>query len=401
MRSRTFILFILVLIALGVVIVLAFAGGGLTALLGGGQDGTAAVTEGEDSVTPEGSQPPGPVPTATPEPPQFVSVVIAKVDIPVGQIIRSDLIEVEERPANNVALQGQYTFSSVDDSQLLGQIVKVNIPRGEAILRPMLAINPTDIAAFGSDLGLYVDRGKVAVAFPINELTGAAFAMRPGDYVDVMMSLSLVELDQEFHTPLSNLTARVDETALLEGREFVFEPILQGRLQLIEELELVAEIVPGSKDGTSSADIEQLPRRVTQLTIQQAEVLWVGTWRDPRELEKAQEAAAEAAVVGTGTGPLPTPTPLPQRFETRPDVVILSMPAQDALALKWALEVGIRITLALRAPGDFTVYTTTSVSLPQLVEQGGVVVPQPGQFGLEPSVDDVKPPSLPANPPQN
>lgn len=402
MRPRTFLLLIFVVVLLGAVAVLVF----LNLSDGSGGNAANAVTtqtgDTQTGDTADGEQVQPIVPTSTPAPPfELVDVVIAKIDIPVGERIREDLVEIEQRPNTNVALQGQYTFDDPADELLIGSIAKVNIPRGEAILRPMLAINPTDIGAFGSDLSLYVDQGKVAVAFPIDPLSGAAFAMRPGDFVDVMMTLSLVELDKEFNTAFPNFESRINLLALEEGQSFLFEPGLQGRLELIPELELVAEIVPGSMffegQGEETAG-QQIPRRVTQLTVQQAEVLWVGTWRDPRELEKAQDTALEQSA--SSTQPIATPTPIPERFETRPDVVILSMTAQDALVLKWALETGINIDLGLRAPGDTTVFATTSVTLPQLVEQGGVIIPQVGQFGLEPPINEVIRPFLPSTPPQ-
>jgi hypothetical protein len=80
--------------------------------------------------------------------------------------------------------------------------------------------------------------------------------------------------------------------------------------------------------------------------------------------------------------------------------VILSLPAQEALALKWALERGVQIDLALRAQGDETVFETVSISLPQIVEQGDLRVPEPSDFDLHPRADQVPPPSVPAQPPR-
>ncbi|RMG99796.1 MAG: hypothetical protein D6706_05010 [Chloroflexi bacterium] len=409
MRPRTFILLILVLLVLAVVAVLVFLN------FSGGQGG---VDQGPEVIPPEetavsqeepGIPPPTPTPALRLEP-----VIIAKVDLPIGERIRSDLIDVEMRPNNNIALQGGYTFS--DPSEVVGKIARVPIAKGQEILRPMLAFNPSDLAAFGSDLSLYVDQGKVAVAFPIDKLSGAAYALRPGDLVDVMMSLSLVKLDPEFQTRLPNRVERVNELALLEGQSFLFPPATEGRLELIPEINLVAEIVPGQIGFENQAPEEvgrQLPRRVTQLTIQQAEVLWVGTWQDPR-LQEEESAVSQIGLEGSETGigegetdtgetdgfeTGPAPTPIPQRSTTRPDVVILSMTAQDALALKWALENGVKITLALRAQGDNTVFVTTSVSLPQLVEQGGLKTPEESEFGLQPPITDIVRPSLPTEQP--
>ncbi|MCA9947552.1 MAG: hypothetical protein KC449_28930, partial [Anaerolineales bacterium] len=126
------------------------------------------------------------------------------------------------------------------------------------------------------------------------------------------------------------------------------------------------------------------------------EVLYVGTWVDPRELEQQQIDAQAAAQSGGGEGGAgPTPTPIPSRLETTPDVVILSMSSQDALALNWAMIRGVTLNLALRSPGDQTVFVTTSVSLPQIIDQGGLAIPEQSNFDLHPSVEDVGLPELP------
>ncbi len=389
MRPRTFILLILVLVvaAAAVVLFIVFRpeGGFLENVLPGS-------SESEGQVPAPVAQEPGqPVPTATPEL-KYVPVVVAVTDLPVGERIRPDLVVVENRPETNVAVVAGVTFS--DPDQIVGLIVKTAISEGQEILRPMLALNPSDIASMGSDLSLYIDQGKVAVAFPVDRFSGAAYAMRPGDLVDALMTLQLVDLDSEFQTALPNIIERVDEAALLDGQAFLFPPTNNGRLELIPNLNSVGLIAPG--EGR-----EPIPKRITQLTLQQMEVLWVGTWLDPR-VSMAQEYASDAVhdsqVVATPE-PGELPSPEDPRREYLPDIVILSMSAQDALSLKWAMETGINVDLALRAQGDNSVFTTTSVSLPQLFEQGVLTAPQTNDFGLQPRIDDLQPPSLPPTPP--
>jgi hypothetical protein len=82
-------------------------------------------------------------------------------------------------------------------------------------------------------------------------------------------------------------------------------------------------------------------------------------------------------------------------------MVILSMTSQDALALKWALERGVDIDLALRAQGDNTVFFTTSVSLPQIVNEGGLAVPPESDFDLHPRLEEIIIPVLPDEAPAN
>lgn len=400
MRLRTFILLILVLILLGALALVVLGNSGIGPLAGLFDSGEAGpVTEQPDDGDTE--EPLLPPPTATPG---LEDVVVAKVNIPVGTMLTDDLLEVQRWPRTNIALQGGYTFT--DTTRLVGRIAKVDVSRGQSILSPMLALNPTDIASFGSDLALYVPFGEVAVAFPVDKFNGAALAMRPGDAVDVMMTLRVVDIDPQFGTILPNQIERVIQSALLNGEPFLFPPVTNGRLEFIPEINQVAAIVP-STIGIEGQDFTAglpIPKRVTQLTIQQAKVLYVGTWMDPREMEQQQIAAQAAAQAGGGEdgGSLPTPTPIPSRLENTPDVVILSMPSQDALALNWAMIRGVTINLALRSPGDQTVFVTTSVSLPQIIDQGGLAIPEQSNFDLHPSMEDVAFPELPpTNPNEN
>ena len=394
MRPRTIILLILVLVvaAFAVVYFLFLYPGG--SLLGGGED-TATVQQAEQPSQPTTQEEPGePLTTPTPER-QFEEVVVAVVDLPVGERIRPDLVRVERRPAENIAILAGVTFS--DPDEVVGELVKTFIGKGQEILKPMIALSPSDITSIGSDLSLYVDDGKVAVAFPIDKFTGAAYAMRPGDLVDAFMTLQMVDIDEEFQTKLPNIEQRVNESALLAGQAFLFPPTNQGRLELIPNINAVALIGPG---GGKQA----VPRRVTQLTLQQMEVLWVGSWRNPAasmgqefdaDAVTDQEQAAAQAALSRGE----YPPGIRERPENNPDAIILSMTAQDALALKWAQDVGINIDLVLRAQGDFTQFVTTSVSLPQLFEQGILTAPAPTNVSLEPPVDEVPVPSLPDTPP--
>ena len=426
MRPRTFILLIAVLLvgALAVVLVIANnSGGGLLARFGVGQTTPAETAQPADNTGSEGNQEPGiPAPAPTPES-SFQRIVVTKIDVPIGTRITEDLIEIKSRPDTNIAVQGGYTIE--DPNDVIGRIARYDIAKGQEVIRDMLAVNATDMGALGSDLALYIDQGEVAVAFEINQLSGAAYAVRPGDLVDMLMTLRLIPIDPEFRTALPNFVQRVIDPELREGGQFLVQDVTpQGRLEFIEEIGQVAEIIPSSVfiEGQDFEPGSPIPKRVTQLTIQQAEVLWVGTWKTPEEMLAAEQAntaqtapadptlatnAEEAPpsveepkrCINTLTGEL-TVCPVIRRA-TRPDVVILGMSSQDALALKYAIERGVDIDLALRAQGDLSNFVTTSVSLPQIVEQGGLSVPPPSDFDLHPRPDEVIIPSLPAQPPED
>ncbi|MFO7538673.1 MAG: SAF domain-containing protein [Chloroflexota bacterium] len=384
MNRRTFILLILVFFVLAVVVVLFVAlqtGGGLLSSFVGNDTPTTIVVEGESNDNDVSGMPREPLPEATPAV-TLMPVVVTITDLPPGTRLTPDLLRIENRPSTNIALVGGVTFSEIED--LTGRLIKVHIPRGEAVLDPMLALNISDLANLGSDLALYIDQGNVTIAFPIDRFTGTSFAMRPGDLVDIMMTARMVRTDSEFGSQLPNTTRRVIQSLLLEGQQFLFPEIPQGRLEFIDIIGQTAEIIPSSVavGPQDFAPGDPIPKRVTQLTIQQAKVMWVGSWRDP-----------EPAI---DVGPDSTPTPIPVRLIELPDVVLLSMPLQDALVLKWAMERGVFINLALRGPNDRDIYNTVSISLPDIINQGALVEPRPSEFDFHPRADQVPVPTLPA-----
>ena len=400
MRARTFVLLILVLLvaAAAVVLVVVFGGGldvdVVSDLLPGGEEPVPDIDEEE-------AEPVEPTPTATPEH-NFVPVVVARLPLPPGTQIERDFLVVERRPDTNIAISAGYIFQDAED--VVGSITRTRIEPGQAILNSMIAVSPTDIASMGSDLANYVNEGSVAVAFPIDRYSGAAYAMRPGDLVDVLASLRFIDIDPEFRSALPNFLQLVNEQSLQQGGNFLLSPIAEGRLEFIPELSLTASIGPGGLSEWSGGQLLQIPRRATQLTIQQAEVLWVGTWEHPGNLTPGSGARRGPAAAPSGEegqqqqGGQATPTPIFERKELAPDVIILSMPLQDALSLKWAMDRGLELDLALRSQGDNSVFITTAVSLPQLVEQGGLTIPEPLGVDLVPRADEVSPPSIPPVP---
>ena len=164
MRLRTFLLLIGVLAVLVIIVILFIAnrsGNGIAGIIPGG---TIQHLEKTIPSSPEGGEEPGlPTPTATPAV-RFETVVIAARSLPIGERLRENILTTELRPNSNIALQGGYTYS--DPQELVGKIVKTNIADGQAILAPMIALEPTDLAAIGSDVSLYVDQGSSGCCLP-------------------------------------------------------------------------------------------------------------------------------------------------------------------------------------------------------------------------------------------
>jgi len=249
---------------------------------------------------------------------QTQKVVVAAQDIPKGNTLSPDVVELKELPANLVP-----AGAMSNPADVTGKLARSDIFKGQVILQAVLVDKET-MAKEGGVASLMIPKGKVAIAFPIDTLSGVAYALQPGDRVDVLITLQIVDLD----------------------------PTTQVKLPLPVE---------GEKVG------EQRPRLVTQLTLQNVEVLRVGPWLEgvmAQEMTKQVRAGEEAS---------------PQI----PEVVTLLVDQQDALVLKFARESGARIDLVLRAAGDEDIVTTEAVTLDYILARFNIPIPPKTSYGVE------------------
>ncbi len=212
-----------------------------------------------------------------------------------------------------------------------GMLAAGPIPQG-TIIQPDLLISPVEMMREG-ELGQLVQPGFVAVGFPINELSSVSYGIRPGDHVDVLITFFFVDIDQE--------------TQMLE-------PVCPPLCTTADGQPIEANIR------------DQKPRLVTQLTLQNAEVLGVGRWDygAPPPEEGAPEGNQQAAEVEP------------------PKYITLMLTPQDALVLKLAREYGASIDLAVRAQGDGQIFTTQQVTLDYILARFGIVIPPKQPYGL-------------------
>jgi hypothetical protein len=223
---------------------------------------------------------------------------------------------------------------------------------------------------------------------PITRLSAVGYALRPGDHVDVLMSFSFVDVDEEFQTLGPNqtivLTDDEDLAQLLGGAEFP-----EGR-QEQGPFGSTLLIVPNT-DPTFGA----IPRQTTQLVIDNAIVTRLGTWPlgdiDQPIVVTPAPPSQETEETEGGATPVPadqaTPTPLPSI--PLPDIITLAMSRQDALVLKYALENDANVDLALRSAldDDITDIQTDAVTLEYITSFYGVDVPPALPYAIDPRVN--------------
>jgi len=288
-------------------------------------------------------------------------IVVAAQNAPRGSRITSDTVRIASWPDTAVPRDA---VTRVEDT--LGRIARVDLVLDLPVTESMLTDKPGDLGRVGSDAALQIPAGKVAYALPIRRYSSVAWALRPGDHVDVLISLSVVDLDEEFQTILPNNATCVQPP---EGEGC--QGGVMGRLT----------VLPNGWAVNLTPNGAQRPRLVTQLTVQDAIVLRVGDWPSEEEAPPAEEGTlpVEGQPAPAEGGEQPAPAPRP----TVEPLTLIVTP-QDAMVLKYAAEVGASIDLVLRSAGDTGQITTESVTLQYIFDRFDIQLPPKLPYGVTP-----------------
>ncbi len=336
------------MIILGIILGLATLAAVAFLLLGGGGAGIFGIPEATPEPQPvEVEEGGGEIPTT--------QVIVALQPIARGSEFVAGSIGRRDWPANNVPPD-----TLADEAETIGKVAKTEIVQGQVLVRSMLV----DRGVSG-EASLNVPAGRVAVAYPFNRQTSVAYAIQPGDFVDVLITAFFIDVDEEFQSPLPNKTRFFfpifDQETGVQIGVTLSDPIEEGRFEL------------GAGDVASiiQASTEQIPRRVAQLTVQAAKVVRVGPW-----IEIPQPPPPD-----DGSPPPPPPPP---------DIATLAVTPQDALVLLWLRQSGIYNELALRAAGeDQADHLTEAVTLQYMLTRFNISVPPKIEFVMATSVSDI------------
>ena len=396
MRTR-----VILIVALVIVIVLAVA-----AFLITQQDNTGGGNGGQDGTQPPRATPLVTLPpTATPIP--VTEVIIAVQDIQRGVEIQPNMVDVVAFPVDFLP---QGTFS--DLNAVVGRIARTDISREQLIQSRQIITGPftqaaADLGRVGSDAAAVLEAGRVAIALPIDAITSVAYALQPGDSVDVLVSMLFVDVDQDYQTILPNVNQwlgyqiveppagctegtlsgefcvpfyEIIPSNLVPGNQFEVIPVNTGRITLgLPVIEIPSE--------------EQRPRLVTQRTVRDARVIWVGEF----PLDGVIFRAAPTPTVPATPDPNavteeadpdapPTNTPVPPR----PELITLGVTPQDAVILSYMAEAHMPMTFALRSARAVGLPETQAVSLDYILQNFGIQVPDRATYAVEPAIRSIR-----------
>lgn len=335
-----------------------------------------------------------------------VNVIVVTQRIPRGTAVSGTVLGLIPIP-QELFYEGMFT----NISDVEGRLAKFDLDPGVTLTRGMLVDTAEQLSSTGSVAALSIPRGMVAISIPISRLSSVSYAPQPGDHVNVIVSMLLVDIDSDFQTLLPNRNIGViapgTGTGTLTGSAAGAAETGGGGGQAGAEFESASVVAVsgggGSLVGRATQDPTlgqtfyhipteaQRPRMVSQNLLQDAIVLQIGSFSYKGQEPTTQQAQAEA-----------TPTPEPSREGEQaapappppPDVITLIVTPQDAITLNYLMYSGAQLTLALRAAQDDTRVQTESVTLQFLLEQYNISVPAKLPNGMEPPIRTLQTPVL-------
>ncbi len=224
-------------------------------------------------IRPAASKPP--VGTQTPQV-RYVGIITAGQNIYPGTIITEAMLSSFQIPEDKL-VQGLFTKKA----DLVNKYAKYAITQGVPITDSMVSASPGNVSLPGSSWAPLIPQGLTAVSIPITRLTSAAYGIRDGDYVDVIVTMLLVDVDPALQTVLPNNIA---------GLETDYQPRSNGILKITQgdvtqghfEVDQVSTEPPSNVLLYVQPSEKQRGRLVTQMIMQNIQVLHTGNFYPPR-----------------------------------------------------------------------------------------------------------------------
>ena len=113
---------------------------------------------------------------------ELEKVVMAKVDIPAKTDIKAEMVEIKEIPKGFA-----HANVMVNADDVVGKLSGEPLYAGEQVLSQ----NLVTIGDNSKGLAFQIPKGKRALSLPVNDVSGIAGLIKPGDKVDVIATLDL------------------------------------------------------------------------------------------------------------------------------------------------------------------------------------------------------------------
>lgn len=336
---------------------------------------------------------PSPAATQTTPQVQYVGIITAGQNVTAGTVFTEAMLNSIQIPQDKL-VQGLFT----NKADVVNMYANIAISQGVPITASMVSVTPGNVNLPGSSWAPYIPEGMTAVSIPITRLSSAAYSIRDGDYVDVIVSMLLVDVDPALQTILpNNIAGMVPSTATTSPEStpnatFITPLGVTGSEGKFETVQVPTDPASNMLIYVQPSE-KQRAHMVTQMIMQDIQVLHAGTFPLPGEANNLSNAYGSGA---------PTATPLPANQTqvapviVRPDIITVMVTPQDAVTLTYLIYSGVEITLSLRNPNDKTpISQPDAAMLEYLLSQYNIPVPAKLPYALQSGVGALQPTSQP------
>jgi pilus assembly protein CpaB len=338
----------------------------------------------------------------------LVEVVVVTQQTPRGYLLNETVLGVIEIP-RTMLIEGYFT----DMAQVVGRQARVDLDSNMLLTNSMVVDSPDQLSTTGSLAALSIPRGMVAISIPINRLSSVSYAPQPGDHVNVIATLLMLDLDTDYQSVTPNQSAAVIGAGpgVIIGAETAEEVAIEANTDMTKVTGQTVSGGPSSLLGRTEIDplLEQTlyavpsegqrPRLVSQTLLQDAIVLGVGDFPLSDQVEEEPAPTPDLPPIEEDPEAVEYTSEYPVEEQIKPepklpDLITLVVNPQDAVTLNYLIYAGSQLTLALRPSGDDTRVQTEATTMDFLLKQYNIPVPVKLPYGMEPRVDDLMPPQL-------
>lgn len=225
----------------------------------------------------------------------LVEVIVVTQQTPRGYLLNETVLGVIEIP-RTMLIEGYFT----DMAQVVGRQARVDLDANMLLTSSMVVDSPDQLSTTGSLAALSIPRGMVAISIPINRLSSVSYAPQPGDHVNVIATLLMVDLDTDYQSVTPNQSAAVIGAGpgVIIGAETAEEVAIEANTDMTKVTGQTVSGGPSSLLGRTEIDplLEQTlyavpsegqrPRLVSQTLLQDAIVLGVGDFPLTDQIEE-------------------------------------------------------------------------------------------------------------------
>jgi Flp pilus assembly protein CpaB len=324
-----------------------------------------------------------PVPVISDEAlPDMVEVVVSLQTVPRGWQFTENELVLDMRVRGAV---GPNVITNIEDA--VGLYARTDIYQGATLTRDLLANDITQVGLEEFGPASLIPQGFLAYAVPMNRLSGVAYALSEGDYVDIMITFWFYQIDQEFQTYLQNSAVffleEVIQAVETEGEETAEEEQVMPDLIILDQFGRF-ERLPNGDIAHIGPSEPQRPIPVS-MVLQNARVIQVGIYT-PADVPQAPTPTLDPEE--------PTPEPDFEDIEflpEAPDTLLVALSPQQQLLLKYAVESQARISFALRGANDSQLYAVENVDINYFLRRFGIEEPENYTFSVDNIIITVTP----------